>query len=114
MEDCSCDTIIQNDTAVFSCNFLLDDSQLLTGDFEGSVKMWSLPDGKLLCDYPAHSDYVNCVLYSSTMKSILSAADNGVIKVMVYIPYIAGIFRGYKCSWFSRIRHEPRTLKPRI
>ncbi len=24
---------------------------------------------------------------------------------------IAGIFRGYKCSWFSRIRHEPRTLK---
>ncbi len=26
---------------------------------------------------------------------------------------IAGIlFRGYKCSWFSRIRHEPRTLKP--
>ncbi len=27
---------------------------------------------------------------------------------------IAGIFRGYKCSWFSRIRHELRTLKPRI
>ena len=27
---------------------------------------------------------------------------------------IAGIFRGYKFSWFSRIRHEPRTLKPRI
>ena len=23
---------------------------------------------------------------------------------------IAGIFRGYKCSWFSRIRHVPRTF----
>ena len=23
---------------------------------------------------------------------------------------IEGIFRGYKCSWFSRIRHEPRTF----
>ncbi len=33
----------------------------------------------------------------------------------LYRPYrIAGIFHGYKCSWFSRIRHEPRTLKPRI
>ncbi len=85
MEDCNCDTIIRNDTAVFSCNFLLGDSQLLTGDFEGSVKMWSLPEGRLLRVYPAHSDYVNCVLYSPTMKSILSAADNGVIKVMVLV-----------------------------
>ncbi|XP_064383959.1 apoptotic protease-activating factor 1-like isoform X2 [Halichondria panicea] len=82
VEDCNCDTIIRNDTAVFSCNFLLGDSQLLTGDFEGSVKMWSLPEGRLLRVYPAHSDYVNCVLYSPTMKSILSAADNGVIKIM--------------------------------
>ncbi len=97
MEDCSCDTFIQNDTAVFSCNFLLDDSQLLTGDFEGSVKMWSLPDGKLLCDYPAHSDYVNCVLYSSTMKSILSAADNGVIKVMVYTQIFVEIYARQWC-----------------
>ena len=23
---------------------------------------------------------------------------------------IEGIFRGYKCSWFTRIRHEPRTF----
>ena len=29
----------------------------------------------------------------------------------VFINYcIEGIFRGYKCSWFSRIRHEPRTF----
>ncbi len=28
----------------------------------------------------------------------------------ISLPYIAGIFRGYKCSWFLRIRHEPQTF----
>ena len=28
--------------------------------------------------------------------------------------HIAGIFRGYKCSWFPQLRHKPGTLKLRI
>ncbi len=28
------------------------------------------------------------------------------------VPYIAGNFRGYKCSWFSLIKHVPRAFIP--
>ncbi len=76
-----CDVTIDNEAAILSCDFSPDGSRLLTGDTEGSVKVWSLPQGRLLQDYPAHTDFVSCVLYSPRSKFILSAADNGLIKV---------------------------------
>ena len=33
------------------------------------------------------SDHVNCVLYSPTQPHVLSAADNGIIKVCIYIQF---------------------------
>ncbi len=76
-----CDVNIDNNAPVLSCDLSPDGSSLLTGDTEGSVKVWSLPRGQLLQNYPAHTDFVYCVLYSPRSKFILSAADNGIIKV---------------------------------
>lgn len=77
-----CDVLITNgDAAVLSCDLSPDASRLLTGDTEGSVKVWSLPVGNLLQDFPLHWNFVNCVLYSPLNQIILSAADNGLIKV---------------------------------
>ncbi len=56
------------------------------------------------------------LLKSVSVSSNLSEAMEGAIYVQVresclHVLYrIEGIFRGYKCSWFSRIRHEPRTF----
>ncbi len=76
-----CDVTVDNDAAVLSCDLSPDGSRLITGDTEGSVKVWSLPRGQLLQDYPAHTDFVYCVQYSPRSKFMLSAADNGIIKV---------------------------------
>ena len=52
------------------------------------LQIWSLtnkPRGKLLNDLALYGDYVNCVLYSPPNgEHILSASDNGLIKVCVY------------------------------
>ena len=86
-----CDVTITNgEAAVLSCDLSADASRLLTGDVEGSVKVWSLPHGILLQDLPLHWDFVNCVLYSPVSQYILSASDNGLIKVCIilYVLYI--------------------------
>ena len=44
-------------------------------------QVWSVSDGTQLEEYLLHSDHVNCVLYSPTQPHILSAADNGIVKV---------------------------------
>ena len=46
-----------------------------------SLQVWSVSDGTQLEEYLLHSDHVNCVLYSPTQPHILSAADNGIVKV---------------------------------
>ena len=46
-----------------------------------TLQVWSVLDGTQLDEYIFHSDHVNCVLYSPTQPHILSAADNGIIKV---------------------------------
>ena len=43
-----------------------------------------MSDGTQLEEYLLHSDHVNCVLYSPTQPHILSAADNGIIKVCTH------------------------------
>lgn len=51
-----------------------------------SIQIWSLttkPDGRLLNDLALHVDWVNCVLYSPSGHHILSAGDNGIIKVRI-------------------------------
>ena len=45
------------------------------------VQVWSVQLGVILEDLPLHSDFVNCVLFSPSAPHILSAADNGLIKV---------------------------------
>ena len=54
--------------------------------FHLSIQIWSLttkPGGRLLNDLALHVDWVNCVLYSPSGHHILSAGDNGIIKVRV-------------------------------
>ena len=46
-------------------------------------QVWSVAQGSLLQDLPLHWDFVNCVLYSPSGQHILSAADNGLIKVHI-------------------------------
>jgi WD40 repeat protein len=58
-----------------------------------SIQIWSLttkPGGRLLNDLALHVDWVNCVLYSPSGRHILSAGDNGIIKVHVHIKLITG------------------------
>ena len=46
-----------------------------------SMQVWSVPLGTMLQELPLHWDFVNCVLFSPSGQHILSAADNGIIKV---------------------------------
>ena len=51
------------------------------------IQIWSLtkkPCGVLLNDLTLYGDWVNCVLYSPSGRHILSASDNGLIKVHVH------------------------------
>ena len=53
-----------------------------------SFQIWSLmdkPRGVLLNDLSLHGDWVTCVLYSPSGLHILSASDNGVIKVDIVV-----------------------------
>lgn len=52
------------------------------------MQVWSVSSGTQLEEYLLHSDHVNCVLYSPTQPHILSAADNGIIKVKMYAPTV--------------------------
>lgn len=55
-----------------------------------SIQIWSLttrPGGRLLNDLALHVDWVNCVLYSPSGRHILSAGDNGLIKVKLMAIY---------------------------
>ena len=70
------------------------------------VQVWSVQLGVLLEDLPLHSDFVNCVLFSPSAPHILSAADNGLIKVS---------YSGY-FSWgvsFAFFRHQVRSAQLR-
>ena len=73
------------------------------------AQVWSVQLGVLLEDLPLHSDFVNCVLFSPSAPHILSAADNGIIKVS----YSVGCghllsFHLYICRLFFRSFGERR------
>lgn len=90
-----------------------------------SIQIWSLttkPGGRLLNDLALHVDWVNCVLYSPSGHHILSAGDNGIIKVrnnkwydlIMYIHlWTVSRFCGMKTrmrvrslqSWMDRLYH---------
>lgn len=46
------------------------------------------PYGVLLNDLALHGDWVTCVLYSPSGRHILSAGDNGIIKVDIIVVYV--------------------------
>ena len=59
--------------------------QLMWTAYYYILQVWSVLDGTQLEEYFLHSDHVNCVLYSPTQPHILSAADNGIVKVSVHM-----------------------------
>ena len=100
-----------------------------------SIQIWTLttkPGGRLLNDLALHVDWVNCVLYSPSGHHILSAGDNGIIKVCVKLitsdmnwsctyMYIFGLFpdsvewrRGWKWGVYKAEWTAYSTLPPQI
>ncbi|CAI8008599.1 Uncharacterized WD repeat-containing protein alr3466 [Geodia barretti] len=101
----NCKQTLVHSCAVLSCDFSPDQERLVTGNTEGAVLVWSVSDGTQLEEYLLHSDHVNCVLYSPTQPHILSAADNGIVKLVqgskanVVVPAVLTLFGRTPRSW---------------
>ncbi len=60
--------------------FSPDEQVLVSGGWEGRVSLWSLPDGKPLRDWQAHSDTVNGLVFTSGNQLISAGYDAHLIR----------------------------------
>ena len=58
-----------------------DSNRLISGGWAGKLKIWSLPDGKLLKQWKAHKGSVNGIYYINDDKNIVTAGYDGRVVV---------------------------------
>ena len=54
---------------------------MLTGSADKKVKLWSIPDGKILTTYTGHTSPVIAVRFSQGEKLVITLGEDGTIKV---------------------------------
>ncbi len=66
---------LQGHTDIVSCLAVSQDGQwLASGSFDGTVKLWRLPEGRLEATLPGHKDHVWCVAFSPDGKTLASGS----------------------------------------
>ncbi|RIK56925.1 MAG: hypothetical protein DCC57_02565 [Chloroflexi bacterium] len=64
-------------TGVYAAAFSPDGGRILTGDTEGTVRLWNASDGALLGVYGGHKQWVNAVAFSPDGARFLSGSADG-------------------------------------
>jgi len=60
--------------------FSPDERILISGGWEGRVRLWALPDGKVLNEWQAHDDTVNGIVFVSNTRLITAGYDAHLVR----------------------------------
>ena len=66
---------------IISVSFNFDDSQILSGSYDGTIKLWNTKTGSEIRTFSGHSGPVMSVKFSPDGKQILSGSRDGTIKL---------------------------------
>lgn len=68
--------------AEITCAVLHNDGQFLaTGDLSGEVRVWEIPEGKLIKVFAAHKDHITCLATSPNGRFLVSSSRDETIKL---------------------------------
>ena len=73
--------ILTHTTAVFSASFDSKGERVVTGSPDGKINVWNAKTAERLASLRWHSEGVNSVEYSDDGKWILTASDDGTVKL---------------------------------
>ena len=68
-------------TGIFGLGFSHDGRTIATGNFNGTVKLWDVPSGRLLRTLDGHTDLVYKGVFSPDEKILASCSRDGKIKI---------------------------------
>ena len=66
---------------VFSVAFSPDEKQIVSGDYDGYIKLWDAESGREIRTLLGHTDKVTSLSFSPDGTQILSGSDDGTIKL---------------------------------
>ncbi len=67
--------------SVLSVAFNPNDKVLATGDTNGQIHLWAIPDGNRLLTFQGHTDWVRSVVFSPNGRMLVSGSDDQTIKL---------------------------------
>ena len=74
-------TFVKQLTNILSIAFSTDGQLLATGDVNGEIRLWQMPDGKLLLNFQGHAGWVNSVSFSPDNRILSSASSDQTVKL---------------------------------
>ena len=71
----------RNASWVSAADWTADGGKLVTGCYDGTIRVWNVHDGTLDCNFERHLSDVYCVAWSPDENRIASGDDTGQIKI---------------------------------
>ena len=66
---------------VTSATFSRDGSHVLSGSFDGIVRVHGLKSGKTLKEFRGHTSFVNDAIYSADGSQVISASSDATVRI---------------------------------
>ena len=74
-------TLLGHEAPVLTVLYSFDSKKLVSSDQDGVIKVWSMPDGKLLKSWKAHDELVQDVSFAFDNTTIVSASLDKKVKL---------------------------------
>ena len=72
---------ISNDHSVSKILLFSDDTQIISGDTKGVIKIWDLQDGVEVQRFDGHHDKINDLKFSNDGRFLISGSDYETAKI---------------------------------